>query len=106
LKWRRKPEDIPVLVSTQSALLDQAAGFLKPGGILVYSTCTVLEEENRGILDAFLASHREFQVEDAGRFAPRDCVAPAGTIETWPDIHGSDGSFAVRMKKTESSVHA
>jgi 16S rRNA (cytosine967-C5)-methyltransferase len=105
LKWRRKPGDIPALTSAQSSLLDAAAGLLRPGGILVYSTCTVLEEENRGILDAFLTSHREFEVEDAGRFVPSDCVTPDGTVETWPDIHGSDGSFAVRMNKMESSGH-
>ena len=106
LKWRRKPGDIPPLVSTQSLLLDAAAASLRPGGILVYSTCTVLEEENRGIVEAFLASHREFTQENAGRFVHPDCVTGAGAVETWPDIHGTDGSFAVRMRKTESTGYA
>jgi len=105
LKWRRKPEDIPALAATQTSLLEAAAGSLKPGGILVYSTCTVLEEENRCIVDAFLAAHGEFEVEDAGRFVPADCVSPSGAVETWPDTHGSDGSFAVRMKKMEPSAN-
>ena len=106
LKWRRKPGDIPALASMQAGLLAAAADSVKPGGILVYSTCTVLEEENRGIIEAFLASHREFALENAGRFVHPDCVTPAGAIETWPDIHGMDGSFAVRMRKTESTSHA
>jgi 16S rRNA (cytosine967-C5)-methyltransferase len=106
LKWRRKPGDIPALASIQSLLLDAAAASLKHGGILVYSTCTVLEEENRGIVEAFLESHREFALENAGLFVHPDCVTDAGTIETWPDIHGTDGSFAVRMRKTGSSDHA
>ena len=106
LKWRRIPEDIAGLASIQRALLESAAVSLKTGGILVYSTCTVVERENREVLQEFLGSHGEFEIENSGRFVHPDLVSDSGFIETWPDAHGMDGSFAVRMKKTESSIHA
>jgi 16S rRNA (cytosine967-C5)-methyltransferase len=105
LKWRRVPDDIAGLVSIQRALLETAAASLKEGGILVYSTCTVIEKENREVIAEFLNAHEEFQTENAVRFVHPDLVSGSGFVETWPDTHGMDGSFAVRMKKTESSIH-
>jgi 16S rRNA (cytosine967-C5)-methyltransferase len=100
LKWRKKLEDIPGLVQIQQDLLEAGARSVKAGGTLVYSTCTVLEEENRGCVSSFLNRHPEFAVENAEPRVHSDLVSESGFIETWPDAHGMDGSFAVRMKKT------
>jgi 16S rRNA (cytosine967-C5)-methyltransferase len=105
LKWRRLPEDIAGLAVIQLALLESAAASLKTGGILVYSTCTVVGRENREVLLRFLEGHPELKTENPSRFVHPDLVSDSGFVETWPDAHGMDGSFAVRMKKTESSIH-
>jgi 16S rRNA (cytosine967-C5)-methyltransferase len=105
LKWRKKPEDIANLVSIQNELLDSGSAALKPEGVLVYSTCTVLEEENRGIVHRFLNAHPEFTVEPAEAFVHPDLVSDSRFIETWPDVHGTDGSFAVRLKRMEDNAH-
>jgi len=99
IRWKRSPEEITGLVSLQKRLLESAARALKPGGILVYSTCTVLPEENGEGIQKFIKSHPEFAIEDARSFVNSRVVTEKGWIETWPDIHGMDGSFAVRMKK-------
>jgi 16S rRNA (cytosine967-C5)-methyltransferase len=100
LKWRKKPEDIPGLVQIQQDLLEAGAESVKAGGALVYSTCTVLDEENRGCVSSFLKRHPEFVVENADSRVDPNLVSKSGFVETWPDAHGMDGSFAVRMKKT------
>jgi 16S rRNA (cytosine967-C5)-methyltransferase len=98
-KWKREPEDILKLVTTQRSLLENAAAHTKPGGILVYSTCTTEPEENVELVHQFLASHPEFTLERASQFVKPELVHPEGYIETFPHKHGMDGSFAVRLRK-------
>ncbi len=100
LRWRFTPDKIPGLVQLQKSLLSAGADFVKPGGALVYSTCTVLPEENERVVDNFLKSHFHFQVENSRQFVDASVVSDRGFIETWTDDHGIDGSFAVRFKKT------
>jgi 16S rRNA (cytosine967-C5)-methyltransferase len=102
IKWKREPEDIPRLVRQQACLLEQAARLVKPGGVLVYSTCTTEPEENVAIIRAFLAEHPEFTIDDASRFVNRSVVTKEGWIETFPHLHHIDGSFAVRLVKASS----
>ncbi len=104
IKWKREPKDIPFLARQQLQLLESGAGLLKPGGVLVYSTCTTEPEENGMVVQAFLARHPEFVIDDASRFVNRSVVAPEGWIETLPHRHHLDGSFAVRLiRRTEPS---
>lgn len=71
LRWRLRPEEIPRLRKTQLGLLEQAAPVLRPGGRLVYSTCSLEPEENRQVVDTFLAAHPEFHlVQDRELFPP------------------------------------
>ena len=100
IKWKREPEDIARLAKTQIELLNNAARLLKPGGILVYSTCTVEPEENLLSVKKFIQNHPEFTIEDASKYVNRDVVDPAGYVETLPHRHGMDGSFAVRLVKS------
>lgn len=99
-KWKREPEDIMRLVALQSAILSHAATLVKPGGVLVYSTCTLEPEENIGLVRSFLASHSGFSIEPAGAFVNPQVVHPDGYVETFPHRQGMDGSFAVRLKRS------
>lgn len=98
-KWKREPEDIDHLTRIQDAILANAASLVKPGGVLLYSTCTTEPEENIAIVKSFLERHPEFSIENASQFVPPEVVHPDGYIETYPHRHGTDGSFAVRLKK-------
>ena len=99
LRWRRMPEDIPALQETQSALLAQGARLVKPGGVIVYSTCTIEPEENEDIIGAFCERHTEFSIESPSDTPVSGLVNDRGMIQTLPSSHGVDGSFAVRLRK-------
>jgi 16S rRNA (cytosine967-C5)-methyltransferase len=60
LKWRKHLEDLPRLAGTQAALLDEAARVVRPGGVLLYVTCSLEPEENAGAVDGFLGRHAGF----------------------------------------------
>jgi 16S rRNA (cytosine967-C5)-methyltransferase len=97
MKWKREREDILKLVKIQLALLDNAAKLVKPGGTLVYSTCTTEPEENGQVIKTFLEKHPEFQLDDARKFVPEAVTNQESCIETYPHKHGMDGSFAARL---------
>jgi 16S rRNA (cytosine967-C5)-methyltransferase len=99
IKWRRQPEDIAKLAIQQASLLESASRLLKPGGVLVYSTCTIEPEENEGVIRAFLAAHPEFHLDDASQFVNKAVTTPDGFVETFPHRHHIDGSFAARLVK-------
>jgi 16S rRNA (cytosine967-C5)-methyltransferase len=103
LKWRLRPADITALAAKQVRLLESAAAVLKPGGRLVYSTCSLEREENQEVIARFLASHRDFRLlplrEDAARLRPyfTDAAArllAADYLETSPGRDATDGFFA------------
>ena len=99
-KWKREPEDLTRLVQSQRAILENAAKHVKPGGILVYSTCTTEPEENFDVVKSFLGDHPEFVVENASQFIDSRLVTSDGYVETFPHRHSMDGSFAIRLKKS------
>ena len=94
----KDPEPLAGLPQVQSAILDNAAGYVKPGGVLVYSTCTILERENRAVTDAFLAAHPEFRRESFLLPGPAGEV-PGGQITLWPQVHGTDGFYICKLRK-------
>ena len=99
MKWKRELSDVRKLTATQDALLESAARLVKPGGALVYSTCTMEPEENEELITAFLSRHPEFSLDRADRYLPADVVTPEGYVATFPHLHFMDGSFAVRLVK-------
>jgi 16S rRNA (cytosine967-C5)-methyltransferase len=99
-KWKREPEDLVKLVEIQRGILENSAKHVKPGGILVYSTCTTEPEENFALVKSFLEMHSEFEIENASNFADGRLVAAGGYLETFPHRHGMDGSFAIRLRKS------
>ncbi len=100
LKWRQSPESVEELVGKQSAILSSAARLVKPGGRLVYATCSLLAEENDGVVDAFLAAHEDFAVLPAGTvMAPFGLPADDRALRLLPQVHGTDGFFAIAMER-------
>jgi 16S rRNA (cytosine967-C5)-methyltransferase len=105
IKWKRENTDIPGLVRLQKSLLENAARLLKPGGVMVYSTCTTEPEENEQIVHGFLEQHSDFVLGDAGQFVSHDLVSKEGFVRTFPHRHGMDGSFAARLvKRADASL--
>ena len=98
-RWRLRPSDLAVLPAEQRAILRAAARCVRPGGLLVYSTCSVEREENDDPVDAFLAGHPEWAPEP-----PPDGVVPhevldGGRLRVLPHRHGADGAFAARLRR-------
>jgi 16S rRNA (cytosine967-C5)-methyltransferase len=99
-KWRRDADDIPKLVNLQNSLLENGAKLVKPGGILIYSTCTIEPEECFDLISKFLDQHKEFSIESADTFINKDLVGAQGQVETFRYKHGMDGSFSIRLRKS------
>jgi 16S rRNA (cytosine967-C5)-methyltransferase len=95
VKWKREEADLERLVEKQHGILTTAAGLVKPGGRLVYATCSLEPEENDDLVRAFLESHPAFRVDPPVGFpvAP----GPDGIVRCLPHVHGTDGFTAVRL---------
>lgn len=102
IKWKREPEDIQKLIVTQRAILENASRLVRPGGVIVYSTCTIEPEENQDIVKAFLLDHPEFTLDHAGQYLPPRVVDEEGFLATFPHKHRMDGAFGARLVKKES----
>lgn len=99
LRWRRHPESIKEFARLQFAILENSARYLNPGGTLVYSTCTLEEEENWGVVERFLQKHEEYKLVSAGQFVEESFVDKKGALFTLPPVHKIDGGFAVRITR-------
>jgi 16S rRNA (cytosine967-C5)-methyltransferase len=99
LRWRRAPEEIDELTDLQDDLLDAAAALVRPGGLLVYSTCTIEPEENAERVGAFITRHPGFSLDRADGFVPDTFVTEEGYFAAFPHRHGTDGAFAARLRK-------
>ena len=105
LKWRQTPKAIDELVAKQTAILQSASRLLKPGGRLVYATCSVLRQENEAIAEAFGSANKEFNILEAGpllthlgvEHAEKLCRGPY--LRLWPYLHHTDGFFAAVWQK-------
>lgn len=103
LKWVKSPEDITEISHIQRELLDSVAGLLRPGGVLVYSTCTIEPSENGEMVASFLQRHSDFELisdresgfEALGAAAKRE---PAG-LQILPQDYHSDGFYIARLQK-------
>ncbi len=109
-KWRLKPANIPERQAEQKTVLALGAQLTKPGGVLVYVTCSVLPEENIDQVAAFLSEHSDFSVEPFGepwraRFDTDPPVSADGrtdTLQLTPACHGTDGFFIALLRRSAS----
>jgi len=101
LKWRQTEMDIAELSIKQAKILEAAARLVKAGGRLVYATCSLLREENEGIVEAFLAQHAEFKPLNAAEILAQQKVAleTGTTLKLLPHVHGTDGFFAAAFER-------
>jgi len=100
-RWRLKVSDLSVMAALQASILRAAAKVVKPGGLLIYSTCSLELEENDAQVEDFLARNPEWSLEP-----PPAGVVPAETIDrgflrVLPHVHGSDGAFAARLRRSQ-----
>ena len=101
LKWRHGPDAIIELANKQFSILHAAARLVKPGGRLVYATCSILEAENEAVVERFVAVHPEFAALSCGELLAAQRIAlPAGErLRLWPHLHGTDGFFAAALER-------
>ncbi|MBR2353027.1 MAG: 16S rRNA (cytosine(967)-C(5))-methyltransferase RsmB, partial [Clostridia bacterium] len=92
----KDPAASSALPDIQLAILENACRYVRAGGILLYSTCTILPEENEGNVTRFLERHPEFVLEP---FSVGDLSVPSGSITLLPHIHHTDGFFVAKFKK-------
>ncbi|MCE2899627.1 MAG: 16S rRNA (cytosine(967)-C(5))-methyltransferase RsmB [Gemmatimonas sp.] len=98
-RWRLRVSDFAVLGARQKQILRAAATVVKPGGLLIYSTCSLESEENDDQIDAFLAAHPDFTLEPPEPGVVPDTVLDGGRLRVLPQRHGTDGAFAARMRR-------
>ena len=103
LKWRQAPADVAELAAKQARILAAAATLVKPGGRLVYATCSILPDENDAIVDAFVAAHPTFVQKDANaELAKAKIEVDTGpSLRLFPHRHGCDGFFAAILERTK-----
>ena len=100
-RWRQTPENIQALCQLQRELLKEVSTWVKPGGVLVYSTCTLHPEENEGAIVDFLSVHSDWKIEPPQPGHPAAAFAtPSGWVKVWPHRHQMDGFFMVRLHKS------
>lgn len=106
LKWRQQPSDLADLQEKQRRILWAASKLLKPGGRLVYATCSILREENDAVVDEFLAAHPHFRLLDCARLlADQSIRIDVGErLRLLPHRHGTDGFFAVALEHVRAQV--
>lgn len=95
IRYKRE-EELRALPEIQLAILSNLARYVSPGGTLLYSTCTVLEQENETVVRAFLEAHPDYETKP---LHTKSIDSPSGMVTFWPNVDGTDGFFAAILKK-------
>ena len=98
-RWRVTMDDLAALAALQRDLLDAAAPLVRPGGLLVYSTCSLEREENEGQVEAFLARHPDFARDGGGRVTDPALLNEEGDLAVLPQRFHVDGAYAARLRR-------
>lgn len=105
IRYRLRPNDITELAEQQKIMLARAAATVRPGGRLIYSTCSVEPEENEEVLEAFAAANPDFtRTDPAGAlssliFSPSSPVSAPSSLRLWPHLQGCDGFFIASLER-------
>jgi 16S rRNA (cytosine967-C5)-methyltransferase len=101
-RWRRQPADLEALVPLQRALLSAALDSVRPGGVVLYATCSPVLAETAGVVEAVLSARDDAHLGDATALLPGvpDCAGPLpGTFQMWPHRHGTDAMFGALLER-------
>lgn len=99
-RWRQSEEAVQRLAKTQSMILNQVSQWVRPGGFLVYSTCTLHPSENEDVVSTFLSQHPTWSIDVSTSPLLTPFLCPEGWIKVWPHQKDMDGFFMVRLRKT------
>jgi 16S rRNA (cytosine967-C5)-methyltransferase len=101
MKWRQTPESVAELTAKQTSILAGAARLVKPGGRLVYATCSLLDEENEAIVSEFVASHADFNLVPMKDVLSEQKISleMQDYLKLVPDLHQTDGFFAAVLER-------
>ncbi len=102
IKWTRTINDLNEIVKLQKKILSVSSKYVKPGGVLVYSTCTIEPQENEELVKEFLKDNEDYSLEDISELIPDGLAkdtAKGGYIQLYPNIDGIDGFFISRMRR-------
>lgn len=99
LRWNQREENLAELAVLQAALLDASAPLVRPGGRLIYSTCTINRNENEEIVEAFLRLHPEFSSLPCSRFLPEPVCDKKGYFRVMPHTHNMAGAFGAALER-------
>jgi 16S rRNA (cytosine967-C5)-methyltransferase len=98
-RWRLKVSDLAVMSALQRSILRNAAEVVKPGGLLIYSTCSLEPEENDEQIERFLAEHPTWRLDPPPEGAVPSATLDNGFLRVLPQRHGTDGAFAARLRR-------
>jgi 16S rRNA (cytosine967-C5)-methyltransferase len=98
-RWKVTPRALESIAGNQGEILEGGAGAVKPGGLLIYATCSLEPEENAEQVERFLAGHPEFKREPATGL-DSSLLSEAGDLTLIPQRHGTDGAYAARLRRT------
>ncbi|MFZ1946621.1 MAG: 16S rRNA (cytosine(967)-C(5))-methyltransferase RsmB [bacterium] len=99
LRWTKRETDVHRMAAYQKDLLDAAIGIARPGGTVVYSTCSIEPDENEQVVTSVLAKRKDCRLDDVGQLVPARVVYKEGMMQTLPHVHGVDGIFAARIRR-------
>jgi 16S rRNA (cytosine967-C5)-methyltransferase len=102
IKWARNAADKKEITQFQRKILNASSQYVKPGGILVYSTCTIEKEENQDMVKEFIDSNDDFELEDITPYLPealKESSFETGVIQLFPNVNNIDGFFIARMRR-------
>ena len=100
-RWRLRVSDLSLMSVLQASILRAAAEVVKPGGLLIYSTCSLEPEENELRVADFLAKNSEWTLEPPPAGAVPAETVDGGYLRVLPQVHGSDGAFAARLRRSQ-----
>lgn len=102
LRWTKEERDIRKMYNIQMAMIKKASKLVKPGGILVYSTCTIMRDENDKVIEDFLRINNDFELESGEKYFDTSLISNEGYVKTYPDFDKLDGAFCARLRKKVS----
>lgn len=98
-KWKLTAKAVSEFQKTQRQLLEDTAGEVKEGGVIVYATCSLLRAEDEDVVEGFLAAHPEFELEDASEYLPK-AACEGRYLRAWPNRVPGGGFFGARLRKS------